>query len=113
MMYTSQELMIYGIGYKTLSRFWSVKHNVIRNTYGAKQTKELIAFGQTQARADRATFRSRVKQLFSSLWHGRKSGGGGGTYPPRFSGGGHNIKSPPRFWGWMNIHRYNDHSYLL
>ena len=24
-MYTSQELMIYDIGYKTLSRFWSVK----------------------------------------------------------------------------------------
>ena len=28
MMYTSQELMIYDIGYKTLRKFWSVKRMV-------------------------------------------------------------------------------------
>ena len=51
-MYTSQELMIYGICYKTLSRFWSVKRMpyVIHMGRNHGQTKELlIALGQTQA----------------------------------------------------------------
>ena len=42
---------------------------VIHMERNHRQTKELlIALGQTQARAVRATFRSRSKQLFSSLW---------------------------------------------
>ena len=35
MMYTSQELMICDIGYKTLGKFWSVKRIVLRNTHRA------------------------------------------------------------------------------
>ena len=46
--------MIYGICYKTLSRFWSVKRMpyVIHMGRNHGQTKELlIALGQTQAQA--------------------------------------------------------------
>ena len=57
-MYTSQELMIYGIGYKTLSRIWSVKRMpyVIHMGRNHRQTKELlIARGRLQAERDYGT----------------------------------------------------------
>ena len=39
MMYTSQELMIYDIGYKTLGKFWSVKRMVIHTGLYHRQTQ--------------------------------------------------------------------------
>ena len=71
-MYTSQELMIYGIGYKTLSRFWSVKrmpYVIVHMGRNHRQTKELlIARGRLQAERDYMTFRCRAKHVYSSLW---------------------------------------------
>ena len=77
MMYTSQELMIYNIGYKTLGRFWSVKRMpyVIHMGLYHRQTKELLIALWTNTGSilhglierDGMTFRSRAKHLFSSL----------------------------------------------
>ena len=68
--------MIYDIGYKTLSRFWSVKrmpYVIIHTGWNHRQTKELlIALGQTQAARDYMQFRCHAKHVFSSLW-ARKS----------------------------------------
>ena len=75
MMYTSQELMIYDIGYKTLGRFWSVKRMpyVIHMGLSIPQTNTgsilhgLIDRSRRSAERDDMTFRSRAKHLFSSL----------------------------------------------
>ena len=51
-------------------------------------------------------------------WAQIRGGGGGGqgdVSPHVLEGGGHNIKCPPppRFWGWMIIHLYNDPFYMV
>ena len=84
-MYTTQELMIYDIGYKTLGRFWSVKRMpllpyVIHMGLYHRQTKELLlelllialwtntsSIRHGLIERDDMTFRSRAKHLFSSL----------------------------------------------
>ena len=67
-MYTSQELMIYDIGYnKDAGQVLERQTYAIRNTHGAIPQKNTGSILHGLIERDDMTFRSRAKHLFSCL----------------------------------------------